>query len=78
MALNPGFRRCALLLMLLLGTSSALAQDELRNTFFKDADAAKAAADAADAKLLAPRSYERGLSEYNDAEMALERGRNRA
>jgi OOP family OmpA-OmpF porin len=76
MALNPGFRRCALLLMLLLGTSSALAQDELRNTFFKDADAAKAAADAADAKLLAPRSYERGLSEYNDAEMALERGRN--
>ena len=76
MAVNPGFRRCALLLTLLLGATSALAQDELRNTFFKDTDAAKAAADAVDAKLLAPRSYERGMTEYDDAEEALERGRN--
>ncbi|MGI9272547.1 MAG: OmpA family protein [Woeseiaceae bacterium] len=76
MAVNRGFRRCALLLMLLLGSTTAIAQNELRNTFFKDADAAKAAADAADAKLLAPRSYERGITEYDDAEEALERGRN--
>lgn len=76
MAVTVSFRRCALLLMLLLGSTSAFAQNELRNTFFKDADAAKAAADGADAKLLAPRSYERGMAEYNDAEVALERGRN--
>jgi outer membrane protein OmpA-like peptidoglycan-associated protein len=43
---------------------------------FKEADAAKAAADAADAQLLAPRSYARGMDEYKDAEYALERGRN--
>jgi outer membrane protein OmpA-like peptidoglycan-associated protein len=65
-----------LVLTLCLAAPLAFAQDELRNTFFKDADAAKAAADAADAKLLAPRSYERGMSEYEDAEVALERGRN--
>ena len=67
--------------LLLLGTLalcavSALAQDELRSTFFKDADAAKAAADAVEAEWLAPRSYERGMKEYRDAESALERGRN--
>jgi len=62
--------------VLLLSAGSVLAQGELRNTFFKEADAAKAAADAANAELLAPRSYERGLKEYRDAEVALERGRN--
>jgi len=61
---------------LVLGAVSALAQDELRNTFFKDADAAKTAADAVEAEWLAPRSYERGMKEYRDAEAALERGRN--
>ena len=76
MAAKPGFGRYVLMLMLLLGTTSAFAQNELRNTFFKEADAAKASADAVDAKLLAPRSYERGMSEYNAAEVALERGRN--
>ena len=60
----------------LLASAQGYAQDELRNTFFKAADAAKAAADTADAKLLAPRAYERGLKEYTDAELALERGRN--
>jgi outer membrane protein OmpA-like peptidoglycan-associated protein len=61
---------------LVLGAVSALAQEELRNTFFKDADAAKTAADAVEAEWLAPRSYERGMKEYRDAESALERGRN--
>jgi outer membrane protein OmpA-like peptidoglycan-associated protein len=60
----------------LLGLGNAYAQDELRKTFFKDADAAKAAADAANAQLLAPRSYARGMDEYKDAEFALDRGRN--
>ena len=76
MAVNRAFKLSMLVLTLCLAAPSAFAQDELRNTFFKDADAAKAAADAADAKLLAPRSYERGMSEYEDAEVALERGRN--
>lgn len=60
----------------LLAASQGYAQNELRDTFFKDADPAKAAADAANAELLAPRTYERGLKEYRDAEAALERGRN--
>ena len=71
-----GFTPRFLVLMLVLASASVFAQDELRNTFFKDADAAKAAADAANAQLLAPRNYERGMREYTDAETALERGRN--
>ena len=69
--------RWALIAALLVFSAGAFAQDnELRKTFFKEADAAKAAADAVDARLLAPRSYERGMDEYRDAEFALERGRN--
>ncbi len=60
----------------LLAAGQGYAQDELRNTFFKEADAAMAAADAANAELLAPRTYERGMKDYTDAELALERGRN--
>ena len=68
--------RMILVATLLLSAGVGNAQGELRNTFFKDADAARAAADAADAKLLAPRSYQRGMKEYRDAENALARGRN--
>ena len=76
MTVPTGYVRCVLIVALLLGAASASAQDELRNTFFKNADAAKAAAEAVDAKLLAPRSYERGMKEYSDAEVALAKGRN--
>ncbi len=72
---KTGITRCVLAALLLL-TSGAIAQDELRDTFFKEADAAKAAAEAANASLLAPRSWERGMKEFSDAESALERGRN--
>jgi len=68
--------RSVVVAIALLAAAQGYAQNELRNTFFKEADAAKAAAEAVDAQLLAPRSYERGLSEYTDAETALERGRN--
>jgi outer membrane protein OmpA-like peptidoglycan-associated protein len=71
-----GFPRFVLWLSLLLAVGTAGAQNELRSTFFKEADAAKAAAEAADAELLAPRSYERGMREYQAAEDALARGRN--
>lgn len=64
------------ILSLVMFTASAFAQNELRATFFKDADAALAAADAVNAKLFAPKSYERGMREYREAEDLLERGRN--
>ncbi len=73
---KTGITRCVLTAVLLLITGSTMAQDELRDTFFKEADAAKAAAEAANASLLAPRSWERGMKEFRDAETALERGRN--
>jgi len=76
MAAKPGIRLAVLTLFLLLGMHPVQAQDELRKTFFKDADIAKAAAEAADAKLLAPRSFEEGMSSYVSAEDALARGRN--
>lgn len=69
-------RRTIVVLATLLAAAGAGAQTELRDTFFKDADAARAAADAANAELLAPRSYSRGLGEYEDAEEGLARGRN--
>ncbi len=70
------FARLVLAVCMLLAAAHGYAQDELRKTFFKEADAAKAAADAAQASLLAPRAWERGMNEYRDAEEALERGRN--
>ena len=62
--------------LLVLAAGTAQAQDALRETFFKDADAALAAAEAADAKLLAPESYQDGLKDYESAEIGLQRGRN--
>ncbi|MDH5620069.1 MAG: hypothetical protein OEZ11_15765, partial [Gammaproteobacteria bacterium] len=55
------FVKFAVVGLALLAAGQGYAQDELRNTFFKEADAARAAADAADAELLAPRTYERGM-----------------
>lgn len=76
MVAKATFVKISTLTLLLLAAGSGYAQSELRATFFKEADAAKAAAEAADAELLSPRNYERGLKEYRDAESALERGRN--
>jgi len=76
MVAKTTFIKLVFVALALLAAGQGYAQDELRKTFFKDADAALAAADAADAKLLAPRAYERGQKEYSDAEYALERGRN--
>ncbi len=76
MVARTGLFRLVLLCTALLATASSYGQNELRNTFFKEADAAKAAADAKNAELYAPRSYENGMKEYRDAEELLERGRN--
>ncbi|MEX2495718.1 MAG: hypothetical protein WD448_06500, partial [Woeseia sp.] len=61
---------------LMLLTVAALAQNELRETFFKNADAALAAADATNARLLSPKNYQDGMKDYEAAENGLERGRN--
>lgn len=60
----------------LLGSTASFAQNELRETFFRDADAAMAAADRLDAELLSPRNYERAKDAYEDADSGLSRGRN--
>jgi OOP family OmpA-OmpF porin len=76
MASNPSFVRLILLAVLILGAGTVAAQDELRKTFFKDVDAALAAADAVNAELLAPKSYGDGVKDYEAAEVGLNRGRN--
>lgn len=76
MVVKTGFLKIVTLGIVLLAAGNSFAQDELRNTFFKDADAAKAAADAVDAKLYAPKNYQSGMKEYEDAEDLLQRGRN--
>ena len=63
--------------LLLVGADISVAQDdELRRTFFRDADAAKASADELDARMLAPRAYAEGVEDFEDAEEGLARGRN--
>lgn len=76
MVANTGLVKFVVVSVILLAAGSGYAQDELRKTFFKEADAAKAAAEAVNAKLFAPKSYESGLKEYRTAEDMLERGRN--
>jgi len=76
MGANAKYLKFFVFAVFALGTAASHGQSELRETFFKEADAARAAADAADARLLAPRNYQRGMDEYQDAERALERGRN--
>ena len=76
MALKTNFVRILMLAVLTLGASNAIAQDELRKIFFKNVDVARAAAEEANAKLLAPRSYSDGVEDYDAAEVGLKRGRN--
>lgn len=76
MIAKTGLIKLVILTASLLAAGSGYAQDELRKTFFKDADAALARADAENSKLYAPKSYTRGMREYHDAEESLRRGRN--
>jgi len=76
MAPLTNFVRLLLLAAFVLAAGNAAAQDELRKTFFKDVDASRAAAEAVDARLLAPKSYEDGMKDYDSAEIGLQRGRN--
>ena len=76
MASKSSFVRSLLLAFFVISAGTAVAQDELRQTFFKDVDAARAAADAARASLLAPRSYTAATKDYEAADAGLQRGRN--
>jgi len=76
MVAKTGLVRIVILGIAILAAGNGYAEDELRKTFFKEADAALAAADAENAKLFAPRSYDSGMKEYRAAEDYLERGRN--
>ena len=76
MASMTNLVRLFLLALVITGAGSAVAQDELRSTFFKDADAALAAADEAQARLYGPAAYADGAEDYAAAEAGLERGRN--
>jgi len=64
------------LAIMALGIGTVLAQDELRKTFFKEVDAALAAADKTNAELLSPENYADGAKDYKAAEVGLAKGRN--
>jgi len=76
MASLSSFVRLLLLALFVLGAGSTAAQNEMRDTFFREADAARKAADAVNAVLLAPKSYLAGTKDYEAAEAGLNRGRN--
>jgi len=76
MASQSIFVRLLLPALCVLGAGFAVAQDELHDTFFKEVDAARAAAVAANASLLAPRSYSAAIKDYGAADAGLKRGRN--
>lgn len=76
MALKTGFVRLVASAVFAFSLGTALAQDELHDTFFKDVDAARVIADAANAALLSPRNYANGAKNYQAAETGLARGRN--
>jgi outer membrane protein OmpA-like peptidoglycan-associated protein/HEPN domain-containing protein len=76
MDFKTGLIRILALSAFLFYASNAFAQNELRATFFKDVDAALARATAADAELLAPKSFAKGTKAYAAAELGLSRGRN--
>jgi OOP family OmpA-OmpF porin len=76
MTVKSAIIRLSALAILILSAANATAQDELRKTFFKEADQALDAANAADAKLLSPRNYERATTAYKAGDQGLTRGRN--
>lgn len=76
MAAKTSFVRLTALMLLLFVTATGVAQDELHQTFFKDADAAQEAAKAAGAKLLSPKNFERATLAYDAGDKGLARGRN--
>jgi outer membrane protein OmpA-like peptidoglycan-associated protein len=75
MAQKSSFVSWLVFVILVVTSGSIAAQSELRKTFFKEVDAARAAAEAVNAALLAPDSWGDGMRDYKAAEEGLERGR---
>ena len=73
---KTGLIKILMLSAFLTCAGNSFAQDELRATFFKDVDAALAKATAANAEILAPKSFKQGAKAYAAAEAGLDRGRN--
>ena len=76
MASKSNFVRILAFTIVALGIGTAVAQDELRKTFFKEVDAALAAADETNAELLSPENHTAGTKDYKAAETGLAKGRN--
>lgn len=75
MKITSKFASFGLLLAMLLSAAGATAEDELRKTFFQEADAALLAADVLNAKLLSPKNYSRATEAYKSGDTGLARGR---
>jgi OOP family OmpA-OmpF porin len=67
---------CALALCLLPAAINTYAAQPVKQSLFREAELALKAARAAQAQLLAPRSYERGMKHYNSAQSRFDRGKN--
>ncbi len=61
---------------LLLGASHMAAAQQIKASLFHETDSALKAAQAANAQLLAPRSYNRAMKHYNNAKAKFDRGKN--
>ena len=66
----------ALAFGLLSGPANMSAAQQVKASLFYEADAALKAAQAANAQLLAPRSYNRAMKHYDDAKEKFDRGKN--
>ena len=65
-----------ILTLALVAAGTVVHAQTLRESLFSETDALYAEAREADAELLAPRGFERGVKAYESAEEALDRGRN--
>ena len=73
--LRAGWQPVVAILWCALALAQPAAAQDLRSPLFQAADAALAAADAANASVLAPVAYESGMRDYTAAENDLARGR---
>jgi len=76
MSCKLDFFRLLVITTFVFNSGVSPAQDELRKTFFKDANVALAKANEVDAKLFAPRSYDKGTKAYAIAKTNLSHDRN--
>ena len=76
MSCKLNFIRLFVITACMFSSGISAAQDELHKNFFEDANAALAEANKVDAKLFAPRSYDRGTKAYEAAKANLNGDRN--